>query len=192
MLRCMKPLPILRCLVRDRTGPKFRPGVNEMHGKRQQRGLWRTVAAVSALFCAVSTLAIAADDQFVFSDDRLSVRVEVRGMPLGEVLRRLLDNAPADIQWKDPTLQKQPITGSLNGPIADVVRRLLRGTNFIIAHRDGNDAVARVIVLGRSDQTAAFAPGMVFVPTENSPPLPATPPPQTARPVAPAQVPNPR
>ena len=168
--------------------------MNEVHTKQRQRRLLRTVSAVSVLVCAFSNLAIAADDQFVFSDNRLNVRVEVRGMPLGEVLRRLLDNAPADIQWKDPTLQKQPITGSFNGPIADVVRRLLRGTNFIIVHSDGDgdDAVARVIVLGRSDQTAAFAPGMVFVPTENSPAPPATPLPQTARPVGPAQVPDPR
>jgi hypothetical protein len=122
----------------------------------------------------------------VFSDDRLSARVEVRGMPLGEVLRRLLNNAPADIQWKDPTLQEQPITGSFNGPIADVVRKLLHGTNFIIAHSDADGAVARVIVLGRSDQTAAFAPGMVLVPPPATPP-----PPQTARPVAPAQIPKP-
>jgi len=165
--------------------------VNEILGKRRQRCLRRAVGAVSALVCAVSSLAIAADDQFVFSGDRLSVKVEVRGMPLGEVLRRLLDNAPADIQWKDPALQKQPITGNFNGPIADVVRALLRGTNFIIAHSNSGDAVARVIVLGRSDQTAAFAPGM-FMPTENSRPPPATPPPpQTARPAAPAQVPNP-
>jgi hypothetical protein len=166
--------------------------VNETCRQIRRRWLWRTFGAVGALACAFSALAIAADDQFVFSDDRFSVRVNVRGMPLGEVLRRLLENTPADIRWGDPALEKQPITGSFNGHIVDVVRELLRGTNFIIAHSDGNDAVARVIILGRSGQTAAFTPGMVFVPTENSPPPPATPPPQTARPVAPAQVPNPR
>jgi hypothetical protein len=174
------------------TGPDLGPHVNEICRQTRRRWLWRTFGAVGALACAFSTLAIA-DDQFVFSDDRFSVRVNVRGMPLGEVLRRLLENTPADIRWGDPALEKQPITGSFNGPIADVVRELLRGTNYIIAHSKSDDAVARVIVLGRSDQTAAFAPGMFLVPTENSPPPPATPPPpQTARPVAPAQVPNPR
>jgi hypothetical protein len=144
------------------------------------------------LACVFSTLAIAADDQFVFSDDRFSVRVNVRDMPLGEVLRRLLENTPADIRWGDPALEKQQTTGSYNGPVANVVRQVLRGINFMIAYSD-KDTVARVIVLGRPGQTAAFTPGMFLVPTENSRPPPATPPsPQTTRPAAPAPVPNPR
>jgi hypothetical protein len=143
------------------------------------------------LACVFSTLAIAADDQFVFSDDRFSVRVNVRDMPLGEVLRRLLENTPADIRWEDPALEKQQTTGSYNGPVASVVRQVLRGINFIIAYRD-KDTVARVIVLGRPGQTAAGAPGVVLVPEANSSPPPAPPPPQqTTRPVAPGQVPNP-
>jgi hypothetical protein len=73
------------------------------------------VSAAGALVYAVSTLAIAADDQFVFSDDRSSVKVEVRDMPLGEVLHRLLDNIPAHTQWGDPALEKQPTTGKFSG-----------------------------------------------------------------------------
>src|SRR5215472_15340111 len=110
------------------------PGVNETHGKRRQCGLWRTVGAVSALLCAVSTLAIAADDQFVFSDGRFNVRVNVRDMPLDEVLRRLLSDTPADVEWRDPALEKQPTTGSFGGPVADVLRQVLRGTNFMVAY----------------------------------------------------------
>lgn len=87
------------------------------------------------------------DGQFAFSDNRLSVRVDVRDMPLGEILRHLLNNIPADIKWMDPALERQPTTGSFNGPIANVVRQLLRGTNFMVAYSD-KGAVTRVIVLG--------------------------------------------
>ena len=71
----------------------------------------------------IRVLASGANGQFVFSDDRLSVRVDVRDMPLGEILRHLLNNIPADIKWMDPALERQPTTGSFNGPIANVVRR---------------------------------------------------------------------
>jgi len=163
----------------------------EIHLERRQRNLWRTVGAVSALVCAVSSFAIGADDQFVFSDDRLSVRVEVHDMPVGEILRRLLNNTPADIKWRDPALEKQPITGSFSGPVADVVRQVLRGTSFVVAYSD-KDAVARVIVLGNSGQIAAVTPGVVLVPAGNSPPPRTTPLQQlTVQPVAPARVPNP-
>jgi hypothetical protein len=160
------------------------------------------VGAVSALICLVSTLAIAADDQFVFSDDRSSVRVKVHDVPLGEVLRRLLDNTRADIQWRDPTLEARAVTGSFNGAIADVVRQLLRETNFMLAY-SGKGTVARVIVLGKAGQTPAVALGVVLVPAGNSPPTPDSPPPQQTaqpaapppqqmpRPAAPARAPNP-
>jgi hypothetical protein len=121
--------------------------MNEIHWKRRQRSLWCTVGAVGVLVCAVSSSAIAADDQFVFSDDRLSVRVEARDMPLGEILRRLLNNIPANIKWGDPALERQRTTGSFNGPIANVMRQVLRGTNFMVAYSD-KGTVAHVIVLG--------------------------------------------
>lgn len=168
--------------------------VYEIRLGRRQRNLWRTVGAVSALVCAVSSFAIGADDQFVFSEDRLNVRVEVHDMPLGEILRRLLNNTPADIKWRDPTLEKQPTTGSFSGPIPDVVRQVLRGTNFIVAYGD-KDAVARVIVIGNSGQTTAVVSSVILVPAGNSPPLRTTPPQQltvqTVQPVAPARIPNP-
>lgn len=155
------------------------------------------MSAASALVYAVSTLAIAADGQFVFSDDRSSVKVEVRDMPLGEVLRRLLDNIPAHIQWGDSALEKQPTTGKFSGPIADVVRQVLRGTDFMIAY-SGKDTVARVIVLSKSGKTVAVGPGVVVVPappphaaTPQQTAQPAVPLPQTARPAEPAYVPNP-
>ena len=85
----------------------------------------------------------------MFGDDRLSVRVDVRDMPLGEILRHLLNNIPADIKWMDPALERQPTTGSFNGPIANVVRQLLRGTNFMVAYSN-KGAVARVVVLGNA------------------------------------------
>ena len=183
-------LPATMALSEPGRGPDLGPRVNEIHRKRGRRSLWRTFGVVSALVCVFSTLAIAADDQFVFSDDRFSVKVNVRDMPLGEVLRRLLENTPADIRWEDPALEKQQTTGSYNGPVANVLRQVLCGINFMIAYRD-KDTVARVIVLGRPGQTAAVAPG-VLVPAANSPPPPAPPPPQqTTQPVAPAQVPNP-
>jgi len=184
-------------------GLNLGPRVNELQRKRGQRSLCRTVTVtgISALVCAVCTLAIAADDQFVFSDDRFSVKVKVRDMPLGEVLRRLLDNTHADIQWRDPALEKEPTTGSFKGPIADVVRHVPRDTNFMLAF-SGQGTVACVIVLGRPGQTAAVAPGVGLVPAGNSPSPLATPPPQqtaqpaaaapsVARPTAPAHVPNP-
>jgi hypothetical protein len=149
----------------------------EIHLGRRQRNLWRTVGAVSALVCAVPSFAIGADGQFVFSNDRLSVRVEVHGMPLGEILRRLLNNTSTDIKWRDPALEKQPTTGSFSGPIADVVRQVLRGTNFIVAYSD-KDAVARVIVIGNSGQTTAVVSRAVLVPVGNSPPPRTTPPQQ--------------
>ena len=97
----------------------------------------------------IRVLASGANGQFVFSDDRLSVRVDVRDMPLGEILRHLLNNIPADIKWMDPALERQPTTGSFNGPIANVVRQLLRGTNFMVAYSN-KGAVARVVVLGNA------------------------------------------
>lgn len=145
----------------------------ETHWSPGQRRFWRTVSAVGALVCAVSTPAKAADDQFVFSDDRSSVRVEVHDMPRGEVLRRLLDVARADVKSSNPWLEKS-ITGNFDGRIADVVRQVLRGTNFTIFYT-GMDTIARVIVLGESGKDAAVAPTVYFVQRVGI--LPATPPP---------------
>jgi len=163
--------------------------VNEILRKRRRGSTWRTFVAASVLTCSFSTLAIATDDQFVFSDDRFSVRVEVHDMPLGEFLRRLLENTPADIRWGDPALEKQQTTGSYSGPVMNVVRQVLRGTNFMITYSN-KSTVARVIVLGRPGQAAAVAPGMILVPAAKSPLPPAPSPQQTTPPVAPAQVPN--
>jgi hypothetical protein len=111
-------------------------------------------------------------------------------MPLGEVLHRLVEGSAADIVWEDATLKKQLTTGSYDGPVADVMRQVLLGTNFMIAY-SGKHRVARVIVLGRSGQTALVAPGVVTAPAGNSPPPPTTPRGQVAQPVAPAHVTNP-
>ncbi len=159
--------------------------VNERQNKRRQRGLWGAVVAVTAVACAVSSLATAADDKFAFNADRTSVRMEVHGMPLDEVLHRLLHETPAQIQYRDPALEKKPITGSFNGPIADVVGQVLSGINFAVAY-SGKNAVARVIVLGTNRPTAVVAPSVVVVPHGHDPSPPASaPPPQTAQPATP-------
>jgi hypothetical protein len=159
--------------------------VSERQNKRRQRWLWRAVGAATAVACAVSNLATAADDKFAFSDDRTSVKMEVRGMPLDEVLHRLLHETSAEIQYRDPTLENEPITGSFNGPIADVVGQVLSGINFAVAYSSKN-AVARVIVLGKNRPTAVVAPSVVVVPQRRNPSLPASAPPQqTAQPAIP-------
>lgn len=159
--------------------------VSERQNKRRQRWLWRAVGAVVAVACVVSNIATAADDTFAFSDDRTSVKMEVRGMPLDEVLHRLLHETPAEIQYLDQTLENKPITGSFNGPIADVVGQVLSGINFAVAYSSKN-AVARVIVLGKNRPTAVVAPSVVVVPQRHNPSPPASAPPQqTAQPAIP-------
>ena len=134
-----------------------------MRGSITQQGsytlIWRAVSTIGVALCVATTLAIAADDKFVFSDDRSSVRVEVRDMPRSEFLHRLFEGSHTDIKWGDPALANQPITGNFNGSIADVLRQVLRGINYTIAY-SGKNAVAHVIVLGGSDGTTALAPGV--------------------------------
>jgi hypothetical protein len=115
--------------------------------------LWRTVGAVVALILAVSAFAIADDEQFVLSKDGTHVKVAVREVLRSEILRRLLGDR-ANIEWNDPALGRQPVTGVFNGSVADVVRQVLRDTNFLIAY-SGKDTVTRVIVFGTSGQTGA-------------------------------------
>jgi hypothetical protein len=131
------------------------------------------VGIIGVALCVATTLAIAADDQFVFSNDRSSVRVEVHNMPRGEFLRRLLDGSRTDIKWSDPALAKQAITGNFNGGIADVLRQVLQDVNYAITY-SGKNTVAQVIVLGGSDSTTALAPGGPAARRQRIPP-PSTP-----------------
>ena len=151
-----------------------------MRGSITQQGsytlIWRAVSTIGVALCVATTLAIAADDKFVFSDDRSSVRVEVHNMPRGEFLRRLLEGSRTEIKWSDSALAKQPITGNFNGGIADVLRQVLRGVNYAIAY-SGKNTVVQVIVLGGSDSTTAFVPGVPAARPRRIPP-PSTPLPQ--------------
>lgn len=117
---------------------------------------WTTCSAL--IFAALACNAVA-DSRFEFSADGRNVKLEVRDVPLRDVLRRLLDGTNVDVKWLDPAVGSEPITGDFSGRVTDVVRQLLRRTDFTIAY-SGNDQLSRVIVLGASGSIAHAAPGV--------------------------------
>src|SRR5262245_28922865 len=107
-------------------------------------------AACSAVLIVASPNAGFADVRLEFSADGKKVDFEVGNVPRREALKQLFSDSPVEIKWINAAFAEQRIGGKFSGAPATVVRQLLAGTNFIVVHREENDAsrVVELIIVG--------------------------------------------
>jgi len=107
-------------------------------------------AACSAVLVVASPSAGFADVRLEFSADGKKVDFEVGNVPRREALKQLFSDSPVEIKWINAAFAEQRIGGKFSGAPATVIRQLLAGTNFIVVHREENDAsrVVELIIVG--------------------------------------------
>src|SRR5215468_10162372 len=113
------------------------------------RNMFRA-AACSVVLVVGSASASLADTRLEFSPDGKRVDFEVANVARREALGQLFSASPVKIKWVNAAFAEQRIGGQFSGTPATVVRQLLAGTNFIVVHREENDAtrVVELIVVG--------------------------------------------
>jgi len=111
-----------------------------------------------------------------------SVHVVAHNAKVSEVLRALTDTLES-FRCKETTNLDDVISGSYNGPVEDVLGRLLRGYDYIITTQG---TAIDILVVGKSAAAPAIVPAaapaaVTLVPPAFAAPLPIGLPPNPAR-----------
>lgn len=100
------------------------------------------------------------DSRFTTSSDGTAFEFELREVSRRQVLDRLFADQAIKLDWADPAVAGDLISGSYHGSLSQIARLLLTKLNFVLVHERTDDEIriTRVVILGRSSGQAS--PGL--------------------------------
>jgi hypothetical protein len=113
-----------------------------------------TLCVIAVLACAPASplLAGVQDSKFVISPDGSNVAFELRDVSRRDVFMRLFASRAIELEWADPAVADEAISGSFTGSPDLVLQRLLKPLDFLIVHSlNGNkSSISRVTIFGKA------------------------------------------
>jgi hypothetical protein len=113
--------------------------------------LWLELCLCAVLCLCSSALAteVHAASIDIQSENGL-ITLNVTDAPRGDVIAHLA--ADASIEWRDPSLREQLISGTYRGALGDILGEVLDRTDFIVSYEPSEDdqRIRRLLVIGRA------------------------------------------
>lgn len=107
-------------------------------------------AFLGSLLAVDASLGAAADSRFDISPDGHSVEFELRDVPRHDVLARLFAEQEIKVDWLEPAIANDLVSGSYHGALSQVARQLLEKLNFILVYNMTPNArrITRIVIVG--------------------------------------------
>jgi hypothetical protein len=105
--------------------------------------------------------------EFTLRDGRLTARLY--GMPLRQVMAEVSQHGDVQVRWLDADIGAQKVSAALtNLPLPEALRRLLRGTNFVLFYASAAEGLRLTHIWIASRREGGGPPAHTEKPTERT------------------------